>query len=342
VRDPHWHDETAALYTGDARQVLAEMAPGSADCIVASPPPWTPPGPQEPTGSGRYGEEATPALYIAALRRVFAQVHRVLGDHGTAWLIIGDRYARETGWNGRPAGRHRRRSSPQAMTGLPAKSLIGLPWQLAFALHDDGWIIRNAIVWHHPTKETQPATDRLPLSYELIFLLTKADNYHFAIDDQLMEHLISGHGSDAISHAVLDSGARVPRCNWQRLRSQSGRRSGRSGRPIARCRPHRSAATLPSRRHARRALPHRIAADVWMIPSRPQRHTLPPEVPLRCIAAGCRPGGTVVDPFTGDGTTAIAARKLRRRFIGIEQSPALLRLAEHRLRGDHDAGDDTR
>lgn len=62
--------------------------------------------------------------------------------------------------------------------------------------------------------------------------------------------------------------------------------------------------------------------DVWEIAVRPipDAHfaTMPVELARRCIAAGCKPGGTVLDPFSGAGTTAIAAQQLGRRAIGID------------------------
>jgi len=58
---------------------------------------------------------------------------------------------------------------------------------------------------------------------------------------------------------------------------------------------------------------------------------VPIDVPLRCIAAGCRPGGTVLDMFAGIATTGLAARELGCPFIGIEQTPDLCRIAQHRL-----------
>ncbi|MEV5749857.1 DNA methyltransferase [Actinoallomurus sp. NPDC052308] len=149
MREPCWHDTTATLYLGDAREVLEEIADGSVDCIVTSPPPWTPDHTQPPSSSG-YGHEPTPALYIAALRRVFAEAHRVLTDTGTAWLAISDQYALSTGRAYSPRGKHSRITRDQSMTGLPVSSLIGLPWQLAFALNDDGWIIRNSIAGRMP------------------------------------------------------------------------------------------------------------------------------------------------------------------------------------------------
>jgi DNA modification methylase len=80
----------------------------------------------------------------------------------------------------------------------------------------------------------------------------------------------------------------------------------------------------------------RNPGDVWSIPTRPYRGphfaAFPVDIPLHCIQAGCRPGGTVLDPFCGTGTTGIAARHLGRHFTGIELNPAFAELAVGRLR----------
>jgi site-specific DNA-methyltransferase (cytosine-N4-specific) len=75
---------------------------------------------------------------------------------------------------------------------------------------------------------------------------------------------------------------------------------------------------------------------VWAIPTRPYRGphfaAFPIDIPTRCIQAGCKPGGTVLDIFCGTGTTGLAALQLRRRFTGNELSPAFAALAAERLR----------
>jgi len=79
----------------------------------------------------------------------------------------------------------------------------------------------------------------------------------------------------------------------------------------------------------------RNPGDVWAIPTRPLRAAhfaaFPIDIPLTAIAAGCRPGGTVLDPFTGSGTTGIAARQLGRRFASIELNADYCELARTRL-----------
>jgi DNA modification methylase len=76
---------------------------------------------------------------------------------------------------------------------------------------------------------------------------------------------------------------------------------------------------------------------VWALPTRPYRaHTapFPIDIPLRAIAAGCPPGGHVLGPFSGAGTTGLAALRLGRAYSGIDISAtfhdqALGRLAPH-------------
>lgn len=347
MRDPYWHDATASLYSADAREVLTEMPAGSIDCVVTTPPPWTPDatpaqGRQAP---GNYGHEPTPALYVAALRRVMAAAHRILTDEGTCWLVTSDRHADTPGSASPPRGRHRRRIRDQAMTGLPIGSLIGLPWQIAFALQDDGWIIRNAIVWDQPTLDKAATADRFSLSHELIFLLVKSDQYYFDRDAirRPLDRLIIELGLHDIPDTEQGSGASVRRCSWSHIRQSGQHGRGTSGRTIGHCRDRRGTAKEPSQRHDPGALPVGPAGDVWSLPVRPQRHTLPIEVPLSCIAAGCRPSGTVLDMFAANGTTGIAARQLGRSFIGVEQSPALRRIAARNLREDSGHADgDTR
>ncbi|GAA1702904.1 hypothetical protein GCM10009765_60380 [Fodinicola feengrottensis] len=74
---------------------------------------------------------------------------------------------------------------------------------------------------------------------------------------------------------------------------------------------------------------------VWSIPTRPTRHahcaTFPLDLPLRAIAAGSATGGVVLDPFQGSGTTAVAARQLDRRYIGIDLNTDYLDLTRRRL-----------
>ena len=136
-----------ALYTGDARAVLAGMPGQSVHCIVTSPPYW---GKRDYGVAGQYGHENSPAAYVDTMRDVFREARRVLADDGTCWLNLGDSYSAS---GGGATGMHAylgEHITTHRATSLGAKNLLGLPWRVAFALQADGWILRNAIVWHKP------------------------------------------------------------------------------------------------------------------------------------------------------------------------------------------------
>jgi DNA modification methylase len=72
--------------------------------------------------------------------------------------------------------------------GLGTKNLLGLPWRVAVALQEDGWIIRNAVVWHKPNAMPESVRYRLNCQYELIFLLVKSRRYWFDLDSIRTPH----------------------------------------------------------------------------------------------------------------------------------------------------------
>jgi len=86
-------------------------------------------------------------------------------------------------------------------------------------------------------------------------------------------------------------------------------------------------AVMPSMRNKR---------SVWIIPTESYKGahfaTYPRALVEPCILAGCRPGGVVLDPFFGSGTTGQVAQQLGRQFIGIELNAANDPLQTERLR----------
>ena len=105
----------------------------------------------------------TPPPTSNTMRDVFREARRVLADDGTCWLNLGDSYSAS---GGGATGMHAylgEHITTHRATGLHAKNLLGLPWRVAFALQDDGWILRNAIVWHKPNAMPESVRDRLSL-----------------------------------------------------------------------------------------------------------------------------------------------------------------------------------
>jgi len=62
--------------------------------------------------------------------------------------------------------------------------------------------------------------------------------------------------------------------------------------------------------------------------------TFPDQIPYDFITCFCPPDGIVLDPFMGSGSTAVMAKKLKRRFIGFEISKDYCSLAEERLKSE--------
>ena len=309
---PYWHEGTSTLYVGDARDVLAGLPEESADCIVTSPPYW---GKRDYGMARQYGREPSPADYVRTLRGTFTEARRVLASDGTCWLNLGDSYS--VG-GGTPTGLHAylgHHLGAHQTAGMPAKNLLGLPWQVAFALQEDGWILRNAIVWHKPNAMPESVRDRLNCRHELIFLFVKQPAYWFDL------------GPIRIPPAATRPAPPGPPGRSDPARPP---KYGPHARQITGAQRYGTGRT-------RRVHPNgRNPGDVWAIPTRPYTGphfaAFPITLPLRCIAAGCKPGGTVLDPFTGSGTTGLAARQLGRGFTGIELSPAFAALAAERLR----------
>jgi len=312
----HYADDQVTLHHGDALEVLRTLPSGSVNSCVTSPPYF---GLRDYGEPGQYGLEASPAEYVETMRALFAEVRRVLADDGTLWLNLGDSYSAE------PPGQSEHAMRSSTLTGkgsagimresvrtaaidrtafLPRKNLMGMPWRVAFALQDDGWILRNAVVWNKPNAMPESVTDRLSCRYELTFLFSKSQRYWFDLDpirepvarlwDPTAPNGTTGmHGRDGI-------GERLTRMN-QGMQDTSPNPLGRN------------------------------PGDVWTISTKPfaEAHfaVMPPELAERCILAGCKPGGTVLDPFSGSGTTGMVAQRHGRKYVGIDLNKDYLDLS---------------
>lgn len=293
----YWQDENVTLHHGDALSVLRDLPSASVDCLVTSPPYFAL---RDYGVVGQIGAEQTPAEYVADLCAVFSEARRVLADDATFWLNIGDSYYSGRGNPGPNSGDEKNPARrgwvrpvdrPGADWAKP-KNLLGIPWRVAFALQDDGWILRNDIAWIKGNAMPESVQDRLSSTYEHVFLFSKSRRYWFDLDP-----------------------IRAPLARIDQPRPIGGRNLT----------PRHVAATDNTgwKDHLAAANPAgRNPGDSWQINTVPfpgaHFATFPPELPRRCILAGCKPGGTVLDPFHGSGTTGMVAQKLGRKYVGIE------------------------
>ena len=177
---------------GDCREVLKTLPSKSVDCCVTSPPYF---GLRDYGEDNQIGLENTPDKYANTLVAVFKEVKRVLKDNGTLWLNLGDSYSGNNSRasnNGRAGYGKKREGVFNKTKNIPPKNLIGIPWRVAFALQNDGWILRQDIIWHKPNPLPESVKDRCTKAHEYIFLLSKSEKYYYnshAIKEQSVDCL---------------------------------------------------------------------------------------------------------------------------------------------------------
>jgi DNA modification methylase len=178
------------FYQGDAIALLRDCEDSAFQTCITSPPYW---------GLRRYGSnpgeigcEQWSFQYLASLVLVFREVRRTLKKNGTLWLNVGDAYNAYNANRGPSQGLSKRRDDarvpgrdiPRGLTdaSLPNKALMGMPWRLALALQQDGWVLRSEIIWHKMTAKPERTKDRPSREHEHIFLFTKHDRYKYHKD----------------------------------------------------------------------------------------------------------------------------------------------------------------
>lgn len=334
---------TVQLITGDCRDVLATLPDASVQCCVTSPPYF---GLRDYGVSGQLGLESTLAEYIAGMVSVFREVWRVLKDDGVLWLNIGDSYCSHDPGGKRdgeflnPGGRqsdaskgarNRAGTFARGQMGLKQKDLMMVPARLAIALQDDGWWLRSDIIWHKPNPMPESVRDRPTSAHEHIFLLTKSSRYYYCAEaikteaTSITTKMPDGWDTGPGGHGSFHRGGREKGQRTDKQRGHSRRHDGFNDRWDAMPKDEQQANGANAR-------------NVWSIATHPfsQAHfaTFPPEIPRRCILAGSREGDTILDPFSGAGTTLMVADRLCRNAIGIEINPDYADMARKRIVND--------
>lgn len=280
------------VLVGDVRMQLASLPAESVDTVVTSPPYFQLRNYQH---DGQIGLEDQVDGWVDELRTVARGLQRVLKPTGTFWLNLGDTYARNP------------------TDGAPPKSLLLGPERLAMKLVEDGWVLRNKVVWAKPNPMPTSVRDRLSTTWEVVYCFVRSKDYFYDLDAIRVPHRSAGHGTRRTTRPAWS----VP-TEWRAplAGSNSGldklKASGLPGHPLG-----------------------KNPGDVWTIATAgyrgPHHAVYPTALVERPIQATCPPGGVVLDPFIGSGTTAIAAEALGRNWVGIELNPDFARLAMQRI-----------
>jgi site-specific DNA-methyltransferase (adenine-specific) len=315
------------LLIGDAARQLRRLPEASVDMVLTSPPYFRL---RDYDADGQLGLENHVDEWVDGLTEVAQQAGRVLVPTGSFWLKVSDTF------------------SAHVQQGAARKSLLLGPERLALRLLQDGWVLRNKIVWSKTNPMPTSVRDRLSCTWEAIYVFTKQPHYFFALDAIRVPHTSSpptrhrtpergneswrGPNSDSatgldtiksegrVGHPLGKNPGdvwRIPSSNYRGAHHATfpitlAERAIRAGCPEARC----VACRLPWRRRTIRSLGS-LAARGSLQPS------------CSCRAAG--EPGLVLDPFMGAGTTAVAAEQLDRDWLGVELNPDFAALAERRI-----------
>ncbi len=330
-----------AIVTGDCKAELQQLPDHSVNCVVTSPPYFNQreydvsPG----DSTALVGKESSLQEYVASLVEVFTEVNRVLVDDGSLWLNLGDKFI--------------------------DKELAGVPWRVAFALKDSGWMLRQDIVWNQ-LKGTQSAKDRMRNIHEYLFHFVKQKTYYFVGDNIRIKpgkatrkngRITSASGvsgkkyyrqiqdsevlNDAEKHraktALDDTLAEMERGEIVDFRmtirgvqriyhSDDGRISGRAKELE---RQGFFILKMGSKGFLPSTVWNIVPEDKW----RKDAHcaVFPKSlvrIPLLCT---CPMGGIALDPFSGTGTTVATALDLGMRGVGIDISESYSNMALRRL-----------
>jgi site-specific DNA-methyltransferase (adenine-specific) len=324
------------LLSGDALQVLRNLPDSCLDFAMTSPPYW---GKREYENGG-IGLEEDYRDYIANLASIFLELKRILKSEGSFWLNIGDTYQN--------------------------KRLLGIPWRLALTLTDNqGWILRNSVIWNKIKSGMDNSKDRLGNIHENIFHFVKQPKYYYdanAIRSKPREaKIVNG----AVVSATGVSGVRYKRqielstslseeekraalyaldhmlsevalgniSDFRMIiRGQQRATHSNSELVSGRAKELQSKGFYFLRYHPNGSKP----SDVWsVIPEDTQNRKshfapYPADLCRLPILATCPKEGIVLDPFCGTGTTLLVARNLGRKSIGIDISKEYLKESQER------------
>lgn len=163
----------------------------SVHCAITSPPYFGLRSylqDDNPTKPLEIGVEKTLQEHIARLVDVFREVRRVLRKDGTCWINYGDAYAYDGKRGGEPGGKEAyrldvatrvRKGRENRTTGLKPKDRMLLPARLAIALCDDGWWVRDEIIFHKRNPMPTSVQDRTTPAHEMIYMFSKSAHYFY-------------------------------------------------------------------------------------------------------------------------------------------------------------------
>ena len=293
------------IIVGDNIATLKTIPDESVDMVITSPPYYNL---RDYKNVKQIGTEGTVNDFVNNLVDVFAECHRVLKNSGSLWVNIADTYNN--------------------------KRLLQVPSRFEIAMTDSGWHLRNEIVWKKPNPQPISSKDRFWSNHEKIFWFVKdVKKYYFDREPMLVpqaeisiRRMFSKNnidkrkdsGATAKEGFALSSTAQDK--HYARMREESGIEKDFNYEELV----------------ASGKVPKRPEFTVWDVPATTYKGAhfavYPPELIEKPILTTCPPGGIVLDPFMGSGTTGLVAASNNRHYIGCELNKEYAELAEKRIK----------
>lgn len=330
------NDTLPLFIKGDSYDILKSFPDECIDCIVTSPPYWG----MRQYENGGIGLETDYHKYIDNLIKIIMELKRVLKKSGSFWLNIGDSYK--------------------------DKQLLGIPWRIALLMMDDGWILRNDIIWYKHKGGMCSSKDRFGNVFEDFFFFVKDTKYYFDANS-----IRSNPRTTIVKNGVVISSTGVSGIKYKRqiemstsltesekhnaindlkivldkiqngeisdfrmiIRNQQRTTHSNSTEISGRAKELRDKGYYFLFYNPNGTMPN----NVWdILPEDTQNRRshfapYPEELCVIPIKSTCPENGVVLDPFSGTGTTMKVAYELGRKSIGIDISEEYNRQARSRI-----------
>lgn len=309
--------EINKIYNESCLDTLFKMPNNYIDCVITSPPYWQL---RDYGYDGQWGLEPSFNEYLEHLWLLMDAIYPKLKDGGTVWVNLGDTYSTQSGTNAALARGKNYESESTYLTNrgeseklikpknMPNKCLLLIPHRFAIGCIDRGWIVRNDIIWAKRNGMPESVVDRFSKKHEYFFFMVKSEKYYFDLDAVRSKHIHANDKRNNGERHIYKDGVKSLNNDMLATNAVSFNPLGKNPGSVS---------------------------DFWDIPTKPSSNehyaAYNDELIKKPILAGCPENGIIYDPFMGTGSTAEAALRANRKFIGSEMSEKYCKIADDRL-----------
>jgi site-specific DNA-methyltransferase (cytosine-N4-specific) len=321
---------------------------------------------------GQLGLELSYETYLGHLMLVTRELKRILKKSGTIFWNMGDSYAgnmgSRSGWQDSKYSESKEEGIENGESvflkadygKIGQKSLMMLPERFAIRMIDDGWILRNKLVWYKRNAMPSSVRDRFANKYEFVYFFSKAGKYYFNLDsvrkplveqrnkpfnirvrdakkgilEEKWGHLYSASEEEIKNYDEKKYHGKIPKGEEESFGSPRAReirdffnKKGQSGNF-----DYNEINSVSGTHYNEKGANPGDVLDVPTMPHKFAHFAIFPETLVEpLIKAGCPEDGTILDPFAGSGTVGTVARRLGRSSIMIEISKEYCEIIKERM-----------